>query len=125
LQSIGLLASLLVEYENKPITPYLGRTTTTYSTILCLGAYAAYLPKKVKSLIRKSVESERALRKVEEIMFQDDVIRAQAGTTQAVDLIRGGVKVNALPETAEAVINHRIATDRSEFIYPHVQFCFP
>ena len=31
-------------------------------------------------------------------------------TTQAVDIIRGGVKVNALPESASAVVNHRIAT---------------
>lgn len=30
-------------------------------------------------------------------------------TTQAVDLISGGIKVNALPELAAAVINHRIA----------------
>lgn len=30
-------------------------------------------------------------------------------TTQAVDLIHGGIKVNALPERTEALINHRIA----------------
>ena len=29
-------------------------------------------------------------------------------TTQAVDLISGGVKVNALPERSEAIVNHRI-----------------
>lgn len=34
-------------------------------------------------------------------------------TTQAVDLISGGVKVNALPEEATAVINHRISADGS------------
>lgn len=31
-------------------------------------------------------------------------------TTQAEDVIHGGVKVNALPESATALINHRIAT---------------
>lgn len=30
-------------------------------------------------------------------------------TTQAMDVIRGGVKVNALPEQTEVMINHRIA----------------
>lgn len=30
-------------------------------------------------------------------------------TTQAVDLIHGGIKLNALPERTEAMINHRIA----------------
>ena len=39
--------------------------------------------------------------------------KALVGTTQAVDLIQGGVKTNALPESAWAVVNHRIATDSS------------
>ncbi|TBU60963.1 hypothetical protein BD310DRAFT_921838 [Dichomitus squalens] len=34
-------------------------------------------------------------------------------TTQAVDLVSGGVKVNALPELAAAVVNHRIAQHES------------
>ncbi|EEB86907.1 hypothetical protein MPER_15977, partial [Moniliophthora perniciosa FA553] len=33
-------------------------------------------------------------------------------TTQAVDIIQGGVKVNALPELASVIINHRIAEHR-------------
>ncbi|KAK7466413.1 hypothetical protein VKT23_005135 [Stygiomarasmius scandens] len=34
-------------------------------------------------------------------------------TTQAIDLVEGGVKVNALPEKASVVINHRIAEHSS------------
>ncbi|PWN27918.1 carboxypeptidase S [Jaminaea rosea] len=34
--------------------------------------------------------------------------QALFGTTQAVDLISGGVKINALPEKSEAVVNYRI-----------------
>jgi Gly-Xaa carboxypeptidase len=40
-----------------------------------------------------------------------------AGTTQAIDLVSGGVKINALPEQARAVVNHRIATDRSVVLF--------
>ena len=111
-QSIGMLAALLVQYENHPLTPRLGRSTATYGTIQCLGEHATDLPKSLKRLIRKSVKSNKALRKVEEAFFTDRGIKAQAGTTQAIDLITGGVKVNALPETADAVVNHRIAPDR-------------
>lgn len=32
-------------------------------------------------------------------------------TSQAVDLVGGGVKVNALPETSFFVVNHRVAVD--------------
>ena len=34
-------------------------------------------------------------------------------TTQAVDLVSGGVKINALPEEASAVINHRINVEET------------
>ncbi|KDN52638.1 Zn-dependent exopeptidase [Tilletiaria anomala UBC 951] len=36
-----------------------------------------------------------------------------AETTRAVDIFNGGVKVNALPESAEAIIDHRISTSSS------------
>jgi len=111
--SIGILASLLVEYEKHPIPPHLSRTTTTYETVQCFGLYGVDVPKRLKKLIKRSAHSDKALRELEQIMFQDDFFRAVAGTTQAVDLISGGVKVNALPESAEAVVNHRIAADSS------------
>jgi Gly-Xaa carboxypeptidase len=39
--------------------------------------------------------------------------KALVTTTQAVDIIRGGSKVNALPELVTAVVNHRIAFSHS------------
>lgn len=44
----------------------------------------------------------------EEMANGNDVTRAFLATTQAVDLISGGVKINALPEQAKASINYRI-----------------
>lgn len=35
-------------------------------------------------------------------------MRAMMSTTQAADLISGGIKVNALPESVRAVVNHRV-----------------
>jgi Gly-Xaa carboxypeptidase len=46
-------------------------------------------------------------------VFQDPMLKSLIGTTLAIDLINGGVKTNALPERAWAVVNHRIATERS------------
>jgi Gly-Xaa carboxypeptidase len=34
-------------------------------------------------------------------------------TSQAVDVITGGVKVNALPERTEVIVNHRINVGES------------
>ena len=55
-------------------------------------------------------------------MINDPFYSAVIGTTQAIDLVQGGVKTNALPEEAWAVVNHRIATQRSVFAY--VPFLF-
>jgi len=53
---------------------------------------------------------------MEKELFQDSALRSLAATTQAIDIIRGGVKVNALPERAWAVVNHRIAVDSKDLL---------
>lgn len=50
---------------------------------------------------------EQARRRL--IQALDARTRTLLRTTQAVDLIHGGIKVNALPERTEAMVNHRIA----------------
>ncbi|KAJ3119974.1 hypothetical protein HK100_000078 [Physocladia obscura] len=49
----------------------------------------------------------------EKLASEDDFTAALLTTTQAVDLISGGLKVNALPEKVTVVTNHRIAVDSS------------
>lgn len=47
-----------------------------------------------------------------ELIKFDKVYGATLRTTQAIDLVWGGVKVNALPERATGVVDHRIAEFR-------------
>lgn len=101
--------------EDNPQTPRLTRTSPVYSTWLCQAEHAPDIPWPLKEALKGSVYSDVALRVAEDLVFHlegSELDRALLSTTQAVDLIQGGVKVNALPEQAEAVINHRIATDR-------------
>jgi Gly-Xaa carboxypeptidase len=109
------LSRLLVEYEANPIQPHLERGTPIYSTIQCVGKYAQNLPAQLRALVKTSVHSDRALRKLEAALIKDRIYSALIGTTQAIDLVQGGVKANALPEEAWAVVNHRVATQRSVF----------
>ncbi|KAI9510035.1 hypothetical protein F5148DRAFT_977310 [Russula earlei] len=111
--SIGILSRLLVEYEDNPIEPHLERGTPIYSTIQCVGQHSKNFPAHLRALIKSSVHSDRALRKLEAELIKDPTYKALVGTTQAIDLVQGGVKVNALPEEAWAVVNHRIATQSS------------
>ncbi len=63
------------------------------------------------SLSKTHRKLEKAKRKVLANLSADRRVAFQ--TTQSVDLIKGGIKVNALPEEAEAVVNHRIAPSSS------------
>ncbi|KAI0793902.1 carboxypeptidase S [Fomes fomentarius] len=111
--TIGILAQLLVHYEEHPYETRLSRGTPTYWKAQCLAAHAPDLPHRLRKALKKSVKSDRALKQAQEELFKDKVFHALVSTTQAIDLINGGVKTNALPEQAWAVVNHRIATDSS------------
>jgi Gly-Xaa carboxypeptidase len=78
----------------------------------CL-VHAPELPPSLRRDIIHAEHNEGALRRVEQELFKNPQFKSLVGTTQAIDLINGGVKVNALPEQAWAVVNHRISTQRS------------
>lgn len=114
LQSIGILSSLLVHFEAHPYKARLARDTPIYWNMQCLAAHAPKMPSHLRKSIIKSVKSDKALHAAGKHMFEYSTqYEALTGTTQAIDLIQGGVKTNALPEQAWAVVNHRIATDSS------------
>lgn len=74
------------------------------------------MPTELRKAVKSSAHSQKALKKLEKLIFgESDVYKSVFGTTQAIDLVRGGVKTNALPEQAWAVVNHRIHTLRSVF----------
>ncbi|PIL24979.1 hypothetical protein GSI_12866 [Ganoderma sinense ZZ0214-1] len=111
--TIGILSQLLVHYEENPYEAQLSRGTPVYWKAQCLAAYATDLPHKLRKDLKKSVKSDKALKAAQKELFKSKAFHALVGTTQAIDLVNGGVKTNALPERAWAVVNHRIATDSS------------
>ncbi|KAK7005667.1 Gly-X carboxypeptidase [Favolaschia claudopus] len=111
--TIGMLAALVVKYEENPYEIELSRDSVPYSLVQCQAEHGADMPKKLKHLIRHSSRSKKALSKLRNLLIQDRQLRSLLGTTQAVDMIDGGVKSNALPEQAYALVNHRIATTSS------------
>lgn len=107
--SIGILSSLIVKYEANPYSVSLTREDPLYSTMQCIGRHGADVPSDLRKVIKRATHSEKALHSLAKLLFENPVYESFVGTTQAVDLIQGGVKVNALPELAWAVINHRIS----------------
>lgn len=111
--SIGMLSALLVHFESNPFEVHMARDTPVYWTVQCYAEHAPSLPSHVRKAVKKSAFSDRALKKTEDFFFKQTSFKSLTGTTQAIDLVGGGVKTNALPEQAWAVVNHRIATDSS------------
>lgn len=65
----------------------------------------------MRDLVIRARTDDTALEKLQTALLAQNelVARAQLATTQAVDWIGGGVKSNAIPTSARATINHRIA----------------
>ncbi|THH17830.1 hypothetical protein EW146_g3048 [Bondarzewia mesenterica] len=113
--SIGLLSTLITSLEDHPLLPTLFRNSTYFRSLQCSAAHDPGLPTRLRDLIDRSRTSPDALRALHDELISIDErhFRAITGTTQAVDLVGGGVKVNALPENAWAVVDHRIADHSS------------
>ncbi|KAI0630735.1 carboxypeptidase S [Trametes polyzona] len=107
--SIGILAAVIKQLEDNPHVPHLNRSGIYYSLLQCQATHDPGLDPHLRTLITHSRKSDKALHALEaELARTDRRFGALAGTTQAVDIVRGGVKTNALPERAEAIVNHRI-----------------
>jgi Gly-Xaa carboxypeptidase len=66
----------------------------------------------LRKTIKKALKSKKAAKKVANYLADKDVFnRYLMQTSQAVDIVSGGIKINALPEKVYAVINHRIAVE--------------
>lgn len=62
-------------------------------------------------MVRAALTDDAALQRLEDKLLRENepLAGATMGTTQAVDLVGGGVKANALPQSAWAIVDHRIA----------------
>ena len=107
------MAAAVVAIESNPHTPRLSRNGTVFLMLECIAEHNLHVPEALKDLLEKAREDDDALDQLTELLLSlHPLFGAFLSTTQAVTLIDGGVKVNALPERAEAVVNHRIAEQR-------------
>jgi Gly-Xaa carboxypeptidase len=66
----------------------------------------------LRKTIQKALTSKKAAKSVADFIANQDIHqRYLMQTSQATDIISGGVKINALPEKVYAVVNHRIAVE--------------
>lgn len=100
------MAEIIVALEAHPYEPQLTQENPFRGLLQC---QARYSPNKLEPWLRKALEKDEhdIGERLAEARGGD--IRYSMQTSQAVDIIRGGNKVNALPESVELTVNYRIA----------------
>lgn len=88
---IGVLAKLVTTLEENPELPVMREGSPLLAELQCAADYGR-LPPALKERVRDPSQWEPLSR---QMAAKDDIIRAFIGTTQAVDLIHGGVKMCA------------------------------
>ncbi|BEI91918.1 uncharacterized protein CcaverHIS019_0407380 [Cutaneotrichosporon cavernicola] len=103
---IGYMSRFLSALEDHPYKPEMTAQSPYLKYMSCLVEYAPKFPKSVA----RSVKNPKKWHKLaKDLAKSDRVLNAFLSTTSAIDLINGGVKINALPEKVDASVNHRIS----------------
>lgn len=109
---IGIMAEFVVALERNPYKPVLTKENPLRGYLEC---QAKFSPHELEPWLRHALlydtDGQEIGRRLSE--GRGPAARFSMQTSQAVDIIRGGQKVNALPENIEATINYRIATHDS------------
>lgn len=110
---IGILSRLISKIEDAEFESVITNNNPVLNGLQCMAEYSSLLDKKLKSDILRAHFDAGANKKVLEYLNLDRILKYMVTTSQAVDIIGGGVKSNALPEHASVLVNHRIAIEES------------
>ncbi|KAG5418963.1 hypothetical protein I9W82_003682 [Candida metapsilosis] len=111
--SIGIMAQLITEIENNPFSPLLTQVNPIMGQLFCLAEHSPNLNKDLKRNILKAQVDANANKKVVEYLNSNRETKYLITTSQAIDVVEGGVKSNALPEHVSILINSRISVEES------------
>ncbi|KAM0754235.1 carboxypeptidase S [Meredithblackwellia eburnea MCA 4105] len=111
--SIGIASSLITSLESAPYSPQLSPSSPILTMLQCAATYATSISPEIKANVAEASKSGKKgevgrQRLAEVYASQGRAERYLVATSQAVDVITGGVKVNALPETTSFTVNYRI-----------------
>ncbi|KAH8878798.1 carboxypeptidase S [Thozetella sp. PMI_491] len=107
---IGVMAELITAIEANPYRPHIHTENPFLGTMTCAAVHSPEFPADLKKLLeqRKPSEGDKPDELAEAAAQLGDIIKYMFTTSVAVDVISGGVKVNALPERTSLLVNHRV-----------------
>jgi Gly-Xaa carboxypeptidase len=121
---IGVISQLIALIEDHPYEPYLADENPFLGLMQCGATYGPEFPHKLKKLLPNSSDKSRNAKKKKDKLAHEaskagPAIKYLMTTSVAVDVISGGVKVNALPERTVATVNHRINVGEDTYKVKH------
>lgn len=111
--AIGLMANVISELEDNPFAPSINdwRSDPTASMFQCVARYSPDLSSHYKHAFLDLDISGNRKDLIDYVTSKGGAMQYTIRTSQAVDILHGGIKVNALPELVTAKINYRVAID--------------
>ncbi|KAI1815016.1 peptidase family M20/M25/M40 [Poronia punctata] len=111
---IGVAAELITKIEAEPYEPHFHDENPFLRILDCGNAYSPDFPQDLKKHLpwKKPSSSSCSAAGRDKLALeaakQGDEVKYLFTTSQAVDIIHGGVKSNALPERTRVVVNNRV-----------------
>ncbi|SCW03157.1 LAFE_0G04214g1_1 [Lachancea fermentati] len=106
--TIGVAAQLIELMESRPFDFSFTSENPFYGLLTCIAEHKRDLPEEIKYAILDAPYSEKSKGNLIKFISKQKLMRELLRTSQAVDIIRGGIKANALPEVTSFLVNHRI-----------------
>ncbi|KAI4843209.1 putative vacuolar carboxypeptidase Cps1 [Aureobasidium sp. EXF-8845] len=102
--NIGIMSRLIAAVEDHPFTSHIDEHNPNWNYLKC---EVENSPETVEPWLREALENKEDFAD-RLISSRGDLYRWLMQTSQAVDVINGGIKDNQLPEMSQAVINYRV-----------------
>lgn len=111
--AIGMIGDLIVQIESDKFNTYFTDYNPTFWQYVCLAENSYDIDDALKHDILHSQFNNKSNSNVRNFINKDRLTSYSIKTTQALDVIHGGVKNNALPEFVELIINSRVALEEN------------
>ncbi|KAL6912880.1 hypothetical protein ACHAPO_007615 [Fusarium lateritium] len=106
---IGIMSEIVTALEANPYSPAIVKDSPVYNHLVCLARHSPDAHSKLSELLKKD-DLEKL---TSELIRLDPNAKFTVQTTQAVDIISGGQKINAMPEIVTLGVNYRVAPQDS------------
>ena len=95
---VGVMSLILAALESHPFKAELNPMGPFIKHLSCVADLAPLAPPELKKDLKNPKKWDKLAR---ELAGGDRIMNSYLATTQAIDIINGGVKINALPEYVE------------------------